>query len=447
MFKYIVFLFIINQLNAVENKEYFQLSEVNNLKNTTKLKTYPCKEDSYITNPSKTRTIEKVIQINNFYDLINELKLEDNISAFKNKNIAKLLNDKNINKYTLTYLIHVSVTKYKENLKKHIKDCNLTHTNSSKIGGEFIALVHIKTKSKNDYKKVQKIKIDWKNIDKLKEISNSHIVTFKNILNADDTFIPANDLKTLISNAKQFSKNIIHHEIQFKNKTSKDTNKTKIDIYLKAFQTINNLEYIRRNPNQFSKENNETTPTIMGNKIKILLKHQDIEEVNNLINKVAYPKRFNAFNENHITEIQKINLPSKKIKNKYPKIIEESNISIKYNFKLELQNNGKVVLLKWFKQVRVKNKLIHQEKNSKILFDSYINFKNLKASQLKGNNIGSLNYITKFDAYEKHKTIQGFGIIESAICSYEIKDKNGTFEFDCKDIKLKDLDIKFEHVE
>jgi hypothetical protein len=133
------------------------------------------------------------------------------------------------------------------------------------------------------------------------------------------------------------------------------------------------------------------------------------------------------------------------LKKKYPKILENATLSVNYDFKIQIQNNGKIILLTWIKTVKESDKLIHKEKNSKIIFDSYINFKGLKASHIKGNSIGTISFNTKFDSYEKNRCLQGQGIIESADCGYQITDKNGTLEIGCNNIKLKKLDIKFEH--
>jgi hypothetical protein len=440
---------LLSQLNALEYQKDFEVGLLFDC-NGSILKTSPYTDFEVKTVVSNKKAIKKIVQIKNFKELIQELKIEKSFRNFKNKKIKKLLSDTNINNYTLTYLIYVKKTNFERKLHTDIKDCNSTYINSIDIGGEFIALIHIKTKSQNEYKKIKKIKLTWQNLDKIEEIAKTNMVTFKNILITDGTFVSANNLKTLIKNAKSFSNDILHHEVPYfvqTNKNIEDTNQSSINSYLKALQTINNLEYIRRNQKEFSKENNNTTPTIVGKKIAELLTQQKMEEVDEIVKKVVYPKRFNAYNENLSTQIDKINLPSKKIERKYPKILEDVNISVNYNFDIKIRNRGKVVLLQWIKTVKIANKIIHEEENSKILFDSYINFKNLKASQFKGNNIGSIVFENKFDAYEKNSTINGNGIIDSANCSYKIVDQNGTLEIECNNIKLKKLDIKFEHEE
>jgi hypothetical protein len=220
-----------------------------------------------------------------------------------------------------------------------------------------------------------------------------------------------------------------------------------INKYLQTIQDRNNLAYIRRNQDEFTDDIDLATESKNITKLlrSIEKDDQNITQLE-LIPKTKYPKRYNAYTDDIPISIESINLPANPIKKKYPKIIENTNLSLKYDFKLELKNNGKVILLKWIKTLKQDNKLIHKEENSKILLDSYINYKGLKATKIDGLNYGSISFKTAFDTYKKDKTIQGFGIIEKANCGYSIN-SIGTLDISCKDIKLKDLDIKFEHEE
>ena len=443
MFKYIAFFFLIVQLHALPFERNFQIGLAYDT-NTAEVKASPL-TDFEVKTLSSQEVEQKIVEIKSFEALLDALSIEKTFSILKHKKIKKLLSNTNINDYTVTYLIYNKVTNFK-NLLLTKEDCNTTYINSIDIGGEFIALIHIKTNSKNTYKKIKKMKVSWKNIDKFeKELTQySEIITFKNIITADETIFPANNLKTLIQNAKTFSDDIKNHEVPYKVYLKNDTNKTSIKPYLDALQAVNNLEFIRRNPEQFS-----NTIEVMQSKdiSKYLtnISEDKIDILNNVLKKIIYPKRHSAYTDNISTIIPSINLPTKKIEKQYPKILEDVILSVNYDFKVQIQNSGKVVLLKWIKTVKESNKLIHKEENSKIIFDSYINFKDLKASHINGNSIGTISFNTKFDSYEKSKCLQGEGIIDSADCGYKVIDKNGTLEIGCNNIKLKRLEIKFEN--
>ncbi len=452
MFKYIAFIFLLAQLHALPYESDSQIG-LGYDTNKSEIKTSPFTDFEIKTVP-KQDVKQKIVQIKSFEELLYEIDIEKTLSILKNKKIKKLLSNSHINDYTLTYLIYNRVTNFESSIKIDKQNCNATYIDTIDIGGEFIALIHIKTKSSNDYKKIEKIKVSWENINKfekeLKIISTTHTVTFKNIITADDTIFPANNLKTLIQNAKTFTRDIKNHEVPYEIHLENNTNQTSIKPYLEALQAVNNLEYIRRNTEQFSYDKNSITPTIQSKNISKLFRNITNETMNilqTMVKQINYPKRHNAFTNDIPTEIPAINLPSKIIEKKYPKILENTILSVNYDFKIEVLNSGKIVLLKWIKTVKEASKLIHKEENSKILFDSYINFKDLKATHIAGNNFGSMSFNTKFDSYEKSKSLQGVGIIDSADCGYKIIDQNGTLEIGCENIILKKLDIKFKHQE
>jgi len=443
LFKYLAFIFLIAQLHALPFENNFQIGLEYDT-NTAEIKTSPF-TDFEVKTLSNQEIEHKIVQIKNFEALLDALNIEKTFSVLKHKKIKKLLSNTNINNYTLTYLIYNKVTNFKSVLISR-EDCNATYIDAIDIGGEFIALIHIKTNSVNEYKKIKKMKFSWNNINKFeKELDKySDAVTFKNIITADETIFPANTLKTLIENAKTFSKDIKNHEVPYRVHLKNDTNKTSIKPYLEALQAVNNLEFIRRNPEQFPKSKDNLQSKIISRHLTNITEEK-IKILEQILNKINYPKRYNAYTNNICTTIPVLNLTSKKIEKKYPKILEDTVLSVKYDFIIQIQNRGKVVLLKWIKTVKESNKLIHKEANSKIIFDSYINFKDLKASHINGNNIGSISFKTKFDSYEKNRYLKGQGIIEGADCGYKIIDKNGTLEIECNNIKLKKLDIKFEH--
>ncbi len=450
---YIILYGLTTQLNALTYQNNFQIGLGYDY-NSSQVIASPFKDFEIKTKPSHQKSIQKIVLIKNFEDLIQKLEFEQTLSNVKNKKVQKLLNDRNINNYTLTYLIYNKVTNFESLLQSKQQDLNVTYIDSIDIGGEFIALIHIKTQSLNDYNKIKKMKVSWKDLDKfeqkLNKLSNKHVITFKNIITADDTFFPVNNLKDLIQNAKTFTKDIKDHEVPYRVHIKNKINQTSIKPYLNALQAVNNLEYIRRNREQFTYKQNINTPTIESKKISEQLTNLSTKTMTILkktVDRIIYPKRHHACTNNIATNISTINIQSKILEKRYPKILEDVFLTVNYDFKIKIENRGSVILLNWIKTVKESDILIHQEKNSKILFDSYINFKDLKASYITGISYGNISYSTKFDSYEKNSSIQGTGIINNANCGYTIIDQSGKLEIGCKNIKIKDLEIKFKHKE
>jgi hypothetical protein len=315
LFKYIAFIFLIAQLHALPFKSNFQIGLEYDA-NTTEIKASPFTNFEVKTIPFQ-EVEQKIVQIKSFEALLDTLNIEKTSSVLKYKKIKKLLSNTNINDYTLTYLIYNRVTNFKSSLITN-EDSNATYIDTIDIGGEFIALIHIKTNSVNEYEKLKKMKFSWKDIDKFEKELDKHSesITFKNIITADETIFPANNLKTLIQNAKNFSKDIKNHEVPYKVHLKNDTNKTVIKPYLKALQTANNLKFIRRNPEQFSKSEDIATDSKNISKYITNITKKKIKTLEQVLQKINYPKRYNAYTDDICTTIPILHLASKKIEKK-----------------------------------------------------------------------------------------------------------------------------------
>lgn len=466
--KYLLFLTLTSQLYSLPYQEGFQIGQ-GILKDSYTIKQSIFKEIDIKTRHTVQKIDKKIVKINSFKQLLEELDIEKTFSIFKSKWVRKILSSTQINSYTHTFLIHVKVINFQNSLQQEYKQkvqidkdfkaiYGDSYISSHDIGGKYIALIHIKTNSVNDYKKIEKIfnknVLNWKYIEefeeKLEKVSQTHSVTFKNIITKNHNILPATDIKELIQNAKSFAKDIQNRGIPYRVDTKSYTKniKTKriefIERYLKSKQIINNLEFIRRNPEQFTDESNLTLLT----KLKQFIKKAE-REFNNISNynvslNYKYPNRYNAHKPNKPIIINTLTLPSEKIAKKYPKISDKTTFTLRYNFKLTIKNSGKVVFLNWTKTLKENNILIHKEENSKILLDTYINYKDLKAISLT-NNYGSITFKTKFNSYEKNEQIKGQGIINNANCGYKVLNRDGELKIECKDIKFNGLNIKFEH--
>ncbi len=440
---------LFTQLYALPFHEDFQIG-LGFEQNSTKIKPSPFIDFEIKTDLYEQNIVKKIVKINNFEHLLDEIGMEKTFSIFKSKKIKNLLSNSQINNYTHTYLIYKRVTNFKNSLqdatinKKH----GDSYIDSIEIGDEFIALVHIKTNSKNEYKKIDKILdkniLNFEKADELikrfEEISKTHIVSFKNS--------SSQNIKKLLKDAKT-----INREIPYK-VNLKSYNNTKIikqtpviKEYLKALQAQNNLKYIKRNSEQF--DNKKTFINETRELSKIIL---DIEKnsshltknLKKLLIKIKYPKQHLAYIDDNFIKLPLLQLQREKLLKRYPKISDEIEFTLHYDFKLKIKNSGKVIILDWTKTIKEGEKEIQKNTNSKIILDSYINYKNLKATNIVGNSYGFLTFKTKFNSYEKSEKIKGRGIIKSATCNYKLT-LSQELQIQCNDIELKELNIKFIH--
>jgi len=454
LFKCIAFLILITQLHALPYRNEFQIG-LGYDRNTFMVKPSPFieyerkKED-------KNKNIKKIVQIKSYKELLNELDIEKRFYILDSKIVKKLLNNNYINNYTLTYLIYNKITNYQSKLYIEAPininiDNNFTnhygtsYINSIDFGGEYIALIHIKTNSINDYKKIEKIfdkkHLNWQNIDvfkqEIKKLSENHSISYKNIINADDIIAPTNNLKEIINNAKKFSNEIKNrskpYRVELKPYIYYNNKQNNIAPYLKAKLILNNFNFIQRNRDQFKENINLNS---LKNITSFLSKTEKYncypsDEFINSLNYIKYPKRYKYNMIKEPIKINPINLAQNIILKKYKKIDDKITFKLEYNFDLEIKNRGNIIIINWIKKVYENNKEIHTEKNSKILLDSYVNYKGLKALNLGNNNYGSLTYETNFDCFEKNETVIGQGIIKKATCGYII-DNIGTLNIYCK---------------
>ncbi len=447
MLKYIAIFSLFTKLYALPFNEDFQIG-LGFEQNSTSIKPSPFIDFEIKTDLYEKNIKKKIVKIKNFEHLLDEIGMEKTFSIFKSKKIKNLLSNSQINDYTHTYLIYKRVTNFKNSLQNAEmgKRYGDSYIDSIEIGDEFIALVHIKTNSQNEYKKIDKILdkkvLSFEKIDELtkrfEEISKTHIVSFKNS--------SITNIKELLKKAKTINQDI-PYKVNLKSyKNGFIINSQPIIIeYLKALQAQNNLKYIRRNSEQFDNKKTFINETQELSKIVRDIERNSLHLIKKLPKSIKYPKRYQAYISDNDIKITPFNLPEQKIKKNYPKISDEIIFTLHYDFKLRVKNSGKVIILDWIKTIKERDKEIQKDNNSKIILDSYINYKNLKATNIVGNSYGSLTFKTVFNSYEKSKKIKGQGIIKSAICSYKVLNEVGELQMQCEDIELKELKIKFKH--
>ncbi len=445
----IVIFSLFTQLYALPFNEDFQIG-LGFEQNSTKIKPSPFIDFEIKTEVYEQNIEKKIVKIRNFEHLLDEIGMEKTFSIFKSKNIKNLLSNSQINDYTHTYLIYKRVTNFKNSLQdgKIGKKYGDSYIDSIEIGDEFIALVHIKTNSQNEYKKIDKILdkkiLNFEKADELikrfEEISKTHIVSFKNS--------SSQNIKELLKDAKTINREI-PYKVNLKSyKNTKIIKQTLvIKAYLKALQAQNNLKYIKRNSEQFDNkktfinETRELSKTVLD--IEKNSSHLT-KKLKKLLETIKYPKQHLAYIDDKNIKLPLLQLQTQKIEKMYPKISDKMEFALHYDFKLRVKNSGKVIILDWTKTIKEGEKEIQRDTNSKILLDSYINYKNLKATNIVGNSYGSLTFKTAFDSYEKSEKIKGQGIIKSANCGYKLTNSQ-ELKMQCDDIELKELKIKFKH--
>ena len=403
--------------------------------------------------------VKNISKIKSYKDLYQKIGIDTSWELYKSKKSQKLLNDIFFNDYTLTYLIYKKVVNFTEILDEDLQEQNSTKNNFIKkinLGGEFIALIHIKTNSNDDYKKISK-KItkkvlsysDINTFQKIvSEIEKTHEIKIKNFISENNSITPSNDLNTVFSNAKNFEKTIKGESEPLKLYLYHD-NKKSISNILDYYYHKNNLYYIKTHPKQFIKNKTLHQHAKEYDKIAQALTYQkrkNIVDQNITIDKTILLKRYDAS-----LDIQPIIIPpfSYKIKKEnihvnYLRV--DKNIKFKLLLKLreEIKRKGKVIIETIKIDIKENNHQIAKEENSLIRLDTFVNYPKLVFSKIDNNSIGSIEEEFIFDRYEQDKKIKGIGLIKEATCGYKV-DTTNQIHFGCTEIKLKALDIRFKH--
>lgn len=445
-------LFLLSSLSAENILKNYECGQI---LNNTSIEKHTCKIKQV-----KQEVQTKISKITNYQELFKKLEIDSFLELYQSKKSQKLLNNIFINDYTLTYLIYKKVVNFKNKLEDNTGEYNSTKSNfinQIDLGGEFVALIHIKIHSKDDYKNISK-KISKKiltlsNIDTfqniLSEIEKTHEIIIKNYITENITINPSNNIETLFQNIKRFEKEIKGESEPIALYYYHDKKSTLSNI-LDYHYHKNNLYYIKTHPQEFKITKHLLTYAKEFHNIEEALSQQrkhNTLDTNITINKETLPRRYDASLD--LPPIDTVAF-SYTIKNEntqvnYPRI--DNNIKFKFSLKLreDITRKGKVIIETIQLNIKENEKLIAHEENSYIKLDTFVNYPKVLFSKITNNSIGSIETEFTFDRYEQGKKIKGVGLIKEAICGYKIEASSNNIVFGCKEIKLKPLNIEFKH--
>ena len=426
--------------------------------NQTTFKSIPTKrEKNCQIIPIKQEVIQKIVKIKNYQELFSILGLKNPYRLYHDKKYKKILDDFYINDYTLTFLFYKRVTNFKNILENPQENNNskLNYIQEVDLGGEYVALIHIKTNSQEDYKKTAKKLtkkiLSFSNIDKLQSIFTkllqTHDLRLKEYITDNINIEKSYNLQDFFTNIKTFE-----HNIKYENQpiTFSVTNPkySPIHTLLKYYHIKNNLYYIKTHPKEFQIKDPLYYAKAYDKITKKLTKmsRKNIIDENLSLPVIQFPKRYEAsleINPIH-TKAFSYHIKSATILKTYPRIDEKSHFTMMLQLQLDIQRNGKVLIETIHTTIKENNKVLIKEEDSHIKLDTYVNFPKLRFSKIKKFSYGIIETTFIFDKYEKEKKVKGTGLIEEATCGYKI-DKSHKIDFSCKNIVLKPLDIEFSH--
>jgi hypothetical protein len=423
-----------------------------------------------------TRTIkddkEKIKIIHNYIDLIQLLNISYNKKIFKNHFIQKLMYNPYINQYTITLAYYESKDLYENYIKEKEFSPDFNSTNEEKYGnsyiqsvqsgGEHLILYHIQTNSQREYELILK-KLN-KKINNKKLLKN-FLTTFspekivikeyfsKNLLGTpvntlNESFRQSNYFKTLVEERPVPYRYLLNYYETSPHNDKEVENRLNIQKLFKIQSFINNYNYFRHNSEQF--------PNI-SNKKKIDL-HQKISTLKQVLAKTiqqeqffdinlsstsckGLPSRHTAYATLKTLTLDEENI-SLQLKNIHEKIDPQKKIKLILTTKIDIKNHGKVTRLENRLTVIFNNQQ-EETKQTKILFDSYVNFPSLRFKNIQ-NNYGTVQFSFPFTKYTQEKEIKGNGILKQAFCGYDLNTQ-GIMNIYCKNIKYTDIKIELVH--
>ncbi len=443
-------LLLLNTLSAKDIlKEYICGQNFSRGKN----KHYSCK-----TIQVKQAVYEKIIEIKDFKTLFTAIGTNTFAELFQSKKNQKLLNDTYINNYTHTYLIYKKVVNFKEILDEVPKGYDNTKENFIKeksLGGEFIALIHIKTHSKDEYKrinkKISKKLLTFSKIEKFKkkllEIELLYDIKIKNYIIDNLSLQPTDNIHTLFNNFENFEKLIKGKNTPITLKYNHDKNESLTSI-LDAYYLKNNLNYIKKHLQEFKISDSINEYAKKYNKVNKALEHCTMNRDKNItIKRPSLPIRYDAslIIDSIKTPPFKYSIKEENVKARYPRIDENIKFSFSLQIREDIKRDAKVIIETINLTVKANNRIIGTEKNSHIKLDTFVNYPKLLFVKINSNNIGEIEENFIFNKYEQRKKIKGLSLIQEATCGYKVDIKTNKLQFYCKNIELKPLDITFKH--
>jgi hypothetical protein len=415
--------------------------------------------------------IEEVKIIHNYIDLIQLLNISYNKDILKNHFIQKLIHNPYINQYTITLAYYASRDLYENYIKEkeYSPDFNITniekygnsYIQSVRSGGQHLILYHIQTKSKREYELILKrVNKKINSIKALKEylskLSSENIVIkeyfSKNLLGTpvntlNESFQQSDYFKTLVEEKPVPYRYLLNYYKTSSQKTKEEENRLKIQKLFEIQFFINSYNYFRHNNTQFPNIS-EKKKMILHQKISSLkhilaktIQQEEFTDINLSASYKELPSRHTAYATLKTFTLNKENI-TLQLENIHEKTNPKKDIKLTLTTKIDIKNHGKVTRLE--NQLAVTFNNHHEQiKQTKILFDSYVNFPSLRFKNIQ-NNYGIIQFSFPFNKYTQEKEIKGSGIIKQAFCGYDLNTQ-GIMTIYCKNIKYADIKIELVH--
>lgn len=396
---------------------------------------------------------EVFTRVDSFQKLFELLRIDAAYLLTNDRYINSLLDNPYINDYTTTYLLQINVNPYSVHakLKFPLKE-NLSFVSSIDYGKSYIILIHVQSKSQLEQTYLEKKLKHITQIDKylalLREIPTENI-TIKSYPIPQLNSITIDTIEAIKSLRNDLQNNMNYDQPYWMN-FNRQVSDIHSSNYFELLYTQNNINYIMKHPNQFKDINSTSlyqSKLKIDKKITTYIRTHDQQFIKDNI-KPLLPLRFSGFIPN-----EPINLPTidhltsnNELVKRLSKIDPTKRLKTTYTLKIENDTSGQFIKLHWERRVYLDGELIQNSKNVKILFDTFTSQKNTKISAIKSETYGFIEWTTQFDKFSKNEKVLGNGMVESADCSYHNSDLNGTIDLECKNIKLKPIDIKFNHI-
>ena len=409
-------------------------------------------------------TQHSAIQIvHDYRDIIKLLKIAYNEKFFKNYFVQKLMNNTNINRYTITIAVVENQNIYENYIQHHTDEQNVSNHSygdcyiaSVKNGGMHLLLYHIQTEAEYEYhkifKKLTRENLTVRHLQKFLQSLPPEKISVREYFSKGLGGIPTQELAESFQHEAYFKdlleKNALPYRYTLQKYRLYDNNQTKqrrkkliseIDTILQMQYNINSYRYYRLHEAQFQKIPKAQELALFNsiNRYKDIIAHTiqqhnlSIKETNSTI--CPLPERYNA-----CAGIKKEQIKPETISfkiNKFPLKPDTNNtITFTLTDKLDIQNRGKITRSKIKLSVRIGTKFHEETQKTKLLFDSYVDFPSLRFKNIK-NNYGKITFTLPFNRYTQQKEIQGNGIIQKAQCGYDLS-ATGIMKVFCKDIKF-----------
>ena len=410
----------------------------------------------------KENSIIKVVQ--DYRDIIKLLKIPYNAKFFKNYFVQKLMNNTDINRYTITIAVVESQDIYENYIRNYTNEHNISshvygdaYIVSVKNGGIHLLLYHIQTKENYEHKavlkKLGKQKLTMPRLQTFLKHLPPEQITISEYFSKGLNAIPTQDLTESFQHETYFDdivkKNALPYRYTLKkyklpenNQTAQDKVKLSdtIDIILQMQYNINSYRYYRLHEVQFQKIPKTQALKLFNtiNRYKDMIAHTlqqpnilPTQEINSTISPL--PTRYNACAGTKKVQIKPETITFE-IGEFSLKPNPDTKITLALSNKFDIQNHGKIIRSEIKFSVNIGTAFHKEIKKTHILLDSYVDFPSLLFTNIK-NNYGQITLTLPFSRYTQQQEVQGNGIIQKARCGYDLSAKK-VMKVYCKDIKF-----------